>query len=204
MAKKVKRKRKNPLMQKVARFFKEAVKIPDPDEEKKEPKATKPTKKEKPKVAKPPKVRRSELPDFSKITVKKPKKEIIESIDDGSREELLANLSEATSKWKETGDVGVKLKPPVSLKERVRKMWSKVSIGSGVSSRIKEQWARVLKRSEKKAKEQEQKGKPVNTSQIVRDEWKQVVERLDDTSSKEREEIEKIYKQLEAKEEHAN
>ena len=45
---------------------------------------------------------------------------------DIAREEILSNLNHATEQWKETGDVGIHLEPPVPFSEKIRKLLGKM------------------------------------------------------------------------------
>lgn len=203
--KKVKRKKRkqSALVKKITGFFEEAIKVPVEGEEDETPE---PVKKEpvKPKPKKLPKVKRSELPDLSKLKPPKSRVEVIETVDDGSRAEILDTLNTAAKRWKKTGDTGLKLSPHVSMHERVRKMLSRIKISPNFTSKLRKSVDDAVKKSSARLKKAEKSGKKVDTAKIVKEEWKAVVERLDSVNTKEREEIEKIYKQLEGREGHGD
>jgi|GEM_PF-2250263 len=118
---------------------------------------------------------------------------------DEKRDEVLSMLNEATNKWKESGDTGLHLEPPKSWGERMRTVWGGMEIQSTrLSGRLKVLMHEVSERVAARQKEAKVEGIKVKTDDLVRDEWKSVLVKLETVSTpSEREEIEKIYKQLE-------
>lgn len=117
------------------------------------------------------------------------------------RSEVMGILGSATSKWKETGDVGVHLEAPKPLKEKVKVFWSKMSVSSAsLSKKLKAEMDAVSKRVAAKLKKAQDSGQKVDADKVVREEWEEVLGKMKSVgSSSDRAEIEKIYKQLEAK-----
>lgn len=115
------------------------------------------------------------------------------------KSEILSILNEATNKWKESGDVGIHLEPPKSWGERMRTLWLGVNVQSvRLSSRLKVLMHEVSERVAARQKEAKAEGVKVKTDDLVKEEWKSVLTKLESVSTpSERDEIEKIYKQLE-------
>lgn len=115
------------------------------------------------------------------------------------RGEILGLLNEATSKWKESGDTGLHLEPPKSWSERMRGVWSSLEVQSSrLSGRLKILMKEVSERVAARQRAAKEEGKKVESDVIVREEWQTVLEKLEKVSTpSERDEIEKIYKQLE-------
>ncbi len=118
-----------------------------------------------------------------------------------ARSEVMGILGDATSKWKETGDVGVHLEAPKPLKEKVKVFWTKMSVTSAsLSKRLKSEMDAVSKRVAAKLKKAQDAGQKVDADKVVREEWEEVLGKMKSVgSSSDRAEIEKIYKELEAK-----
>lgn len=153
----------------------------------KKPKKEKVVKKKKEKV---------ELPDLSNLKIPEVTPQEIEDEDDS---EILETLNEAAARWRETGDLGITLKAPVPLRERLARVVSilKKGMSAQVSKRFSKEAPRVRANIEQRIKETESAGQKANTEQIVREEWKEVVEKMmTQSSGSQRAEIEKIYKQL--------
>jgi len=121
-----------------------------------------------------------------------------EESNDG-KSEILSILNEATNKWKESGDTGLHLEPPKSWSERMRTLWVGVNVQSArLSGRLKVLMHEVSERVAARQKEAKAEGVKVKTDDLVKEEWKSVLTKLESVSTpSEREEIEKIYKQLE-------
>ncbi len=115
------------------------------------------------------------------------------------KNEILSILNEATNKWKESGDTGLHLEPPKSWGERMRTLWSGVNVQSvRLSGRLKVLMHEVSERVAARQKEAKAEGVKIKTDDLVKEEWKSVLTKLESVSTpSEREEIEKIYKQLE-------
>ncbi len=113
-------------------------------------------------------------------------------------EHITGKLSEAVSKWKETGDIGVNLEPPVPLKEKVKGLLSRMKTKSApLSAMLKNKADEVMETVHSRLKKAEQLGEKVNADAVVREEWAKVLSKVESVSDKsDREEIEKIYKQL--------
>lgn len=111
---------------------------------------------------------------------------------------VVENLNQAVQKWKSTGEVGVHLEPPVPLRDRVKALLSKVKTKSApISVMLKNRVEEVAEKVAARLKRAEQSGEKVNTDEVVRDEWKSVVNKIESIGgASERDEIEKIYKQL--------
>lgn len=197
-----KKRKKNPLVEKVASFLKEAVKVPVEGEDEEPEQKQKPEPPKKPKQRKIPRVKRSELPDLKSLKPPKEEVEVVSDMDEGQRREIVGALSDAAKKWKKTGDTGLRLKPHVTLKERVNQLWSTITtnVSRELSKKLKKHQKEVQKRTQARVKEAEKAGKKVDTARIVREEWRDIVQKMQGSGDdKEREEIEKIYKQLEGK-----
>lgn len=113
--------------------------------------------------------------------------------------EVLESLNNAVQRWKETGDLGVKLEPPVPLRERMNNFLQRISKNTVVSVKLKARFEEVLEKVKSKIKKAEKSGEKVNADALVKQEWSQVLTRLEKLGGNdEREEIEKIYKELES------
>ncbi len=126
------------------------------------------------------------------------KKQEKEEMRERIHEHIVSNLNSAVSKWKETGDIGMHLEPPVPLKDRVRSFLSKVrEKSSPVAAKLKSQIEEVAEKVAARLKRAEKTGEKVNTDDLVKDEWTNVLKKIDSMgNASERDEIEKIYKQL--------
>lgn len=113
-------------------------------------------------------------------------------------EHIVGKLNSAVAQWKETGDVGMKLEPPVPLREKVKSMWSHMMEKSApLAAKLKHEIEQVADKVAARLKKAEQKGEKLNPDIVVKDEWSQVLKKLDSMAGpSERDEIEKIYKQL--------
>lgn len=111
---------------------------------------------------------------------------------------ITGKLSEAVSKWKETGDIGVNMDLPVPLKEKVKGFLSRMKTKSApLSAMLKNKADEVMETVHSRLKKAEQLGENVNADVVVREEWAKVLSKVESVSDKsDREEIEKIYKQL--------
>ncbi len=111
---------------------------------------------------------------------------------------ITGKLSEAVSKWKETGDVGVHLEPPVPLREKVKSLLSRMKTKSApLSAMLKNKAEEVMEKVAARMKKAEHSGEKVNSDDVVKEEWTKVLAKAESVSGQpEREEIEKIYKQL--------
>jgi len=118
--------------------------------------------------------------DESHSEVHEPEKEV----PDAQHEEILSLLNQSVARWKETGDVGLHLEAPVPMREKMRKFLSTLK-SSHVSQKIQGEIQRVV-----------QKASSLKTEKAVRQEWKEIVKKAEAASPAEREEIEKIYKEL--------
>ncbi len=112
--------------------------------------------------------------------------------------EILSSLNEAVARWKETGEVGVHLEAPVPLREKVKTFLSNITHrGSPISAKLKDRIEEVAEKVSLRVKKAEVSGENVDTNSIVRDEWKNILEKMESVSKRsERAEIEKIYKEL--------
>ncbi len=111
-------------------------------------------------------------------------------------EEILENLNSAVSRWKETGDVGIHFEAPVPLREKVKFLLSGIK-SSALSSKLKNKMDEVVEKVSLRLKKAESSGQKVNSELVVKDEWKKVLQKMESVSGpSEREEIEKIYKEL--------
>jgi len=113
-------------------------------------------------------------------------------------EYITSNLNDAVSKWKETGDVGLHLEPPVPLREKVKSFWSKLKEKSSpIAAKLRGQIEDVAEKVSARMKKAEHTGQKIDSDVIVKEEWNRVLEKMESISSpSEREEIEKIYKEL--------
>ncbi len=113
-------------------------------------------------------------------------------------EHIVGKLNSAVAQWKETGDVGMKLEPPVPLREKVKSMWSHMKEKSApLAAKLKHEIEQVAEKVAARLKKAEQKGEKLSADVVVKDEWSQVLKKLDSMAGpSERDEIEKIYKQL--------
>jgi len=113
-------------------------------------------------------------------------------------EHIASKLNEAVSKWKETGDVGLHLEPPVPLREKVKGILSKIKTKSApLSVMLKSRMDEVMEKVSARMKKAEHSGEKVNTDDVVKEEWTKVLAKVESvTGPSERDEIEKIYKQL--------
>jgi hypothetical protein len=111
---------------------------------------------------------------------------------------IINNLNNAVSKWKETGDIGIHLEPPVPLKDRVKSFLLKVKEKSSpVALKLKNQIEEVAEKVSARLKKAEHSGEKIDADVVVKEEWTKVLKKLDAMSPPaERDEIEKIYKQL--------
>jgi len=120
-------------------------------------------------------------------------------------EHIVKNLNDAVSHWKETGELGVHLEPPVPLHEKigekVKLAWSKMKPASAaISLKLKNQMEEVVEKVASRIKRAEAKGEKVDAVVVIDDEWKNVLKKIESVSApSERDEIEKIYKQLAGK-----
>jgi len=106
---------------------------------------------------------------------------IVEEEFDPKRDEILQALNIAVDKWKQTGEVGIHLEAPISLREKVRNLLTKKPHSQKFNEPVVEELTE----------------KPINTEKIVREEWQEVVHKIKTFSKpSERDEIEKIYKEL--------
>src|SRR5574341_1142662 len=126
------------------------------------------------------------------------KKQEREEMRERIHEHIVSNLNSAVSKWKETGEIGMHLEPPVSLKDRVRSFLSKVrEKSSPVAAKSKNQIEEVAEKVSARLRKAEKTGEQINTDAVVKEEWTNVLKKLDSMgNASERDEIEKIYKQL--------
>ena len=113
-------------------------------------------------------------------------------------EHITGRLNEAVSKWKETGDVGIHLEPPVPLKDKVKSFLSKMKTKSApLSVMLKNRAEEVMEKVAARLTKAEHSGQKMNADEVVREEWTKVLEKAESASNpSERDEIEKIYKQL--------
>jgi hypothetical protein len=113
-------------------------------------------------------------------------------------EHIVGNLNSAVSKWKETGDIGVHLEPPVPLKDKVKSFLLKVKEKSSpVAAKLKNRIEEVAEKVSARLKKAEHAGEKVDADIVVKEEWTKVLKKLDGMgNAAERDEIEKIYKQL--------
>src|SRR5574342_410555 len=132
------------------------------------------------------------------LTAEEIKKQEREEMRERIHEHIVGNLNSAVSKWKETGDIGMHLEPPVPLKDKVKSFLSKVKEKSSpVAAKLKMQIEEVAEKVAARLKKAEHAGEKVDTDVVVKEEWTKVLKKLDGMGNAvERDEIEKIYKQL--------
>ncbi len=112
-------------------------------------------------------------------------------------EHIVGKLNSAVAQWKETGNIGVNLEPPVPLKDKVKLIWSRMKEkGTPLAARLKQEIGLVAEKVSSRLKRAEQKGEKTNSDELVKDEWQQVLKKMESASPSERDEIEKIYKEL--------
>ncbi|MEM3154603.1 MAG: hypothetical protein QW165_03515 [Candidatus Woesearchaeota archaeon] len=113
-------------------------------------------------------------------------------------EHIVTNLNSAVARWKETGEIGIHLEPPVPLKEKVKSFLSKVKAKSSpVASKLKSRVEEVAEKVAARVKQAKKSGEQLDEDVVVKEEWTKVLQKLDSMgSAAERDEIEKIYKQL--------
>lgn len=190
---------KHGLFSKVSTFFHEAVKVPPPESEVQdvvEETVVMPEVKPEPKPEPVPVVKLKDLP---KIPTELPDevRETVMSEHTPEMNELLDKLHDAAKNWKESGEIGVHFEPPVSLRERISGFLGKLK-RTPMTVKLEKKSKEVTQKVVERVATAEAKGKPVKPEKIIKEEWEDVMERVEQTStSKEREEIEKIYKQLE-------
>lgn len=120
-----------------------------------------------------------------------------EQVRERIHEHIVKNLNEAVAHWKETGDVGLHLEPPVPLRERVKSFWNKIKPSGSVSDKLKNYADEVLEKVSSRMKKAEVHGEHVDAEIVIKEEWSSVLKRAESVStSSERAEIEKIYKEL--------
>jgi len=126
------------------------------------------------------------------------KKQEREEMGERIHNHIINNLNNAVSKWKETGDLGVHLEPPVPLKDRVKSFLLKVKEKSSpVALKLKNQIEEVAEKVSARLKKAEHSGEKIDADVVVKEEWTKVLKKLDAMGPPaERDEIEKIYKQL--------
>lgn len=191
--------KKHGLFSKVSMFFREAVKVPTPESEVQEtveehvpiPEMTPEPKSEPIPVVK--------FKDLPKIPTELPEDVREEVVSEHAPEmtELLDNLHAAAENWKKSGELGVHFEPPVSLRERISGFLGKLK-RTPVTIKLEKKSREVTEKVVERVAKEESKGNPVKPEKIIKEEWADVMERVQKAgTSKEREEIEKIYKQLE-------
>lgn len=113
-------------------------------------------------------------------------------------EHIVNNLNEAVAKWKQTGEIGMHLEPPVPLKDKMMKVWEKMKPASfAISAKLKNYADEVIERVSSRLKKAEVEGVHVDAEVVIEQEWGKVLKKIEDVSpSSERDEIEKIYKEL--------
>ncbi|MBW2969660.1 hypothetical protein KY319_00900 [Candidatus Woesearchaeota archaeon] len=172
----------------IAGLFKDIVEVP-PEELKVEEKIEEPVE-DAPKYS--PVFEEDPEGDYEAVR-KKEREEMREKIHD----HIVGNLNEAVARWKETGDVGLHLEPPVPLRERVKSFWNKIKPSVSVSEKLKGYADEVFEKVSSRLKKEEVHGKPVDVDIVIEEEWSSVLKRAESVStSSERAEIEKIYKEL--------
>lgn len=126
------------------------------------------------------------------------KKQEREEMGERIHDHIINNLNNAVSKWKETGDIGIHLEPPIPLKNRVKSFLLKVKEKSSpVALKLKNQIEDVAEKVAARLKKAEHSGEKIDADVVVKEEWTKVLKKLDTMSPPaERDEIEKIYKQL--------
>jgi len=153
----------------------------------------------------------AETSDAPVKEIEERKEEVVEEVDEEDlrrqereemrekiHEHIVSNLNNAVSKWKETGDIGVHLEPPVPLKDKVKSFLSKVrEKSSPMALKLKNQIEEVAEKVAARLKRAEHSGETVDADVVVKDEWDRVLKKMEAMGgASEREEIEKIYKQL--------
>lgn len=172
---------------KVAGLFKDIVEVP-------------------PEELKPKEVVVEEVSPFQEIK-EEPEKEVDEeSVREEERERtrqqihehIVQNLTQAVSRWKETGEVGLHLEPPVPLSDKMKKVWERIKPASvAVSAKLKMYADEVMKKVSSRLEKAEVEGHHVEPEVVIEQEWGSVLKKIEEVSpSSERDEIEKIYKQL--------
>jgi len=144
-----------------------------------------------------PEITKEEMDEFD-IREKeiKIRKEEVERRRDVKHEEIISNLSQAVSKWKETGDIGIHLKAPVPLRERVLSFLSRIK-RSPVVGTLQSKAEDVAEKVNVRVEEAKEAGEKPDTKIIVKEEWDKVLHRMEEVGdATERKEIEKIYKEL--------
>jgi len=113
-------------------------------------------------------------------------------------EHIVNNLNEAVAKWKETGEVGMHLEPPVPLKDKMMKVWERMKPASiAISAKLKNYADEVIEKVSSRLKKAEVEGVHVDAEVVIGQEWGRVLKKIEAVSpSSERDEIEKIYKEL--------
>ncbi|VVB81704.1 Uncharacterised protein [uncultured archaeon] len=111
---------------------------------------------------------------------------------------IVQNLNQAVSKWKETGEIGMHLEPPVPLSDRMKAVWDKIRPASAaVSAKLKCYADEVMEKVSSRLQKAEVEGHHVEPEAVIEEEWGTVLKKIEEvSSSSERDEIEKIYKQL--------
>jgi hypothetical protein len=144
------------------------------------------------------KVRRVEESADEDIDEEQLKKQEREEMGERIHDHIVNNLNSAVSKWKETGDLGVHLEPPVPLKDKVKSFLAKVKEKSSpVALKLKNQIEEVAEKVAARLKRAEHSGEKIDSDIVVKEEWTKVLKKLDAMGPPaERDEIEKIYKQL--------
>lgn len=132
------------------------------------------------------------------LTAEEIKKQEREETRQRIHEHIVGNLNSAVSKWKETGDIGVHLEPPVPLKDKVKSFLSKMKEKSSpVAAKLMTQIEEVAEKVSARLRRAEHSGEKIDTDVVVKEEWTKVLKKLDGMgNASERDEIEKIYKQL--------
>lgn len=174
---------------KVAGLFKDIVEVP-------------------PEEVKPKEVVVEEVSPFQEIK-EEPEKEV-EVDEESAREQelertrqqihqhIVQNLTQAVSRWKETGEVGLHLEPPVPLSDKMKKVWERIKPASvAVSAKLKMYADEVMEKVSFRLHKAEVEGHHVEPEVVIEEEWGSVLKKIEEVSpSSERDEIEKIYKQL--------
>lgn len=113
-------------------------------------------------------------------------------------EHIVQNLNQAVSRWKETGEIGMHLEPPVPLSDKMKKVWERIKPASvAVSAKLKMYADEVMERVSSRLQKAEVEGHHVEPEVVIEEEWGSVLKKIEKVStSSERDEIEKIYKQL--------
>jgi len=173
---------------KVAGLFKDIVEVP-------------------PEELKPKEVVVEEVSPFQEIKEEEAEKEVDEeSAGEQERERtrqqihehIVQNLTQAVSRWKETGEIGMHLEPPVPLSDKMKKVWERIKPASiAVSAKLKMYADEVMEKVSFRLQKAEVEGHHVEPEVVIEQEWGSVLKKIEEVSpSSERDEIEKIYKQL--------